>query len=104
MSIIVRGNSENLEKFFSRIPAELSKSWRTEQFNMGGQKLYRLYHVGGNSSGIKILEAQRESYDSYYITIGGNPLYALLGDSALSAFASDFRAWANICGVTIKMC
>lgn len=96
----IKGNAENLEKFFSSIPAELSKTWHVEGINMGGQKNYMFYYRGGNSSGINILEVRKEAYNSYYVTAAGG--YAFLASNALSAFKSDFSLWASACGVKIE--
>lgn len=96
----IKGNSEKLEKFFSSIPAELSKTWHVEGINMGGQKNYMFYYRGGNSSGINILEVRKEAYNSYYVTVAGG--FVFLASTAMSAFASDFKPWASACGVKIE--
>lgn len=103
MAIVIRGNPENLKRFFSAIPASISKSWHVEGVNMGVQNAYMFYYLGGDSAGINILEARKDSYNSYFVTAaGGNPFYGFLAGTAMSAFISDFKPWANACGVKIE--
>jgi len=108
MQYTLKGEKENIEKFFSKVPYDLTEKWKLECVDVLNIMTYNYYCLFERKIPFCIQITYQESYKSYDIRVSptDSARTASYDDEKdcldlLKNFIIDFHTWASECHIKI---